>query len=56
MRAFHKTKLESDSNSAVKDHFIRGELRRKQSKSKPLVDYNWKCNHCDRSMSYSYLK
>ena len=56
MRAFHETKLESDSNLSAKDHFIRGELRRKQDSSKALMGYNWRCNYCDQSVAYKSLK
>ena len=51
MLKIHKTELES-SNFPAKDHFTRGELKRKQDGSNPVTNYKWICNHCDRSLDH----
>ena len=56
MLTVHKTEFESDSNLAAKDHFIRGELKRKQNNLKTVNNYNWKCKHCDQSYVYKSLR
>ena len=55
MIALHKNEYES-SNLTASDHFTRGELRRKQSESKPLTDFKWNCHYCDHAVSYASMK
>ena len=52
---FHKTEFES-SNSSTKDHFTKGELKGKQDETKPVKNFKWNCNHCDRSFVRGSLK